>query len=62
MLRWMGGTILALVLIVLGLGFTQQQRLATVEVAVSQRLTAIETILRQLKATIDTLVKTKESE
>ena len=54
MLRWMGGTLLALVLIVLGLGLSQQQRLATVEATVGQRLTAIETTLDQLKTAVET--------
>ena len=55
MLRWMGSTLVALVLVVLGLVFTQQQRLATVETTVGQRLTAIETTLDQLKTAVETL-------
>ena len=68
-LRWMAATILTLVLIVLGLVFNQQQRLATVETTVGQRLTAIETTLDQLKTTtgqlrgaVETLAKTYPAE
>ena len=46
MLQWMGGTLLALMLIVLGLVFSQQQRLATVEATLAQLKTAVETLSR----------------
>ena len=51
MLRWMGGTLLALMLIGLGLGLSQQQRLATVEATLAQ----LKTTTDQLKTAVEAL-------